>query len=363
VDGNAIIRAFASLELALPLEPTPPTTRRSALPRATTSVTLGDVAKLAGVSPMTVSRALNHPELVSPETLERVLQVIERTGYVPNLLAGGLASRRSRLVAAIVPSITNGIFVETVQALTDRLWQAGYQVMLGLSGYPATREDALLSAVLSRRPDAVCLTGINHSPESRKRLLAARIPIVETWDLTPTPLDMLVGFSHEKVGEAVARHLLDKGHRRFGLIWANDERATARRRGFMAELARSRIQDAETVTVAAPSTLALGRHSMATLLDRGARPQVVFCSSDTLAHGVLEEARSRHLDIPRDLAVMGFGGLEFTEHTSPPLSTVSIDRSAIGRLAAEVILARIAGESPREKVIDVGFRIVDRGTT
>jgi LacI family transcriptional regulator, gluconate utilization system Gnt-I transcriptional repressor len=337
--------------------------RQRASPRRTASVTLGDVAKLAGVSPMTVSRALNQPDLVTPETRGRIHQVIERTGYVPNLLAGGLASQRSRLVAAIVPSITNGIFVETVQALTDRLWQAGYQVMLGLSGYPATREDALLSAVLSRKPDAVCLTGINHSTETRKRLLAAHIPIVETWDLTPTPIDMLVGFSHERVGEAVARHMLEKGHRRFGLIWANDERAAARRRGFMAELARARVDDAETITVPAPSTLALGRQAMGTLLGRSARPQMVFCSSDTLAHGALEEARSRGLDVPGDVALMGFGGLEFTQYTWPPLSTVSVDRSAIGRIAAEVILARIAGESPSERVIDVGFRIVDRGTT
>jgi len=337
--------------------------RRRASSRATASVTLGDVAQLAGVSPMTVSRALNRPELVTPDTLERVHRVIERTGYVPNLLAGGLASSRSRLVAAIVPSITNGIFVETVQALTDRLWQAGYQLMLGLSGYPATREDALLSAVLSRRPDGVCLTGINHSPETRKRLLAARIPIVETWDLTPTPIDMLVGFSHEKVGEAVARHLLDKGHRRFGLISADDERASARRRGFVAELARAGLTDVETVVVPAPSTLALGRQAMGTMLDRRARPQVVFCGSDTLAHGVLEEARSRHIDVPGAIALMGFGGLEFTHHTSPPLSTVDVDRSAIGRLAAEVILARISGQSLSDKVIDVGFRIVDRGTT
>jgi LacI family transcriptional regulator, gluconate utilization system Gnt-I transcriptional repressor len=349
--------------MPVPRKPPPSSKRRRAASRVTASVTLGDVAKLAGVSPMTVSRALNHPELLTPDTLATVHQVIERTGYVPNLLAGGLASRRSRLVAAIVPSITNGIFVETVQALTDRLWQAGYQLMLGLSGYPAIREDALLSAVLSRRPDAVCLTGINHSPETRKRLLAARIPIVETWDLTPTPIDMLVGFSHEKVGEAVARHLLGKGYRRFGLIWANDERATARRRGFMTELARARVHEAQTITVAAPSTLALGRQSMAALLDQGPRPQVVFCSSDTLAHGVLEEARSRKLDVPRDVAVMGFGGLEFTQHTSPPLSTVAIDRAAIGRLAGDVILARIAGESLPDKIIDVGFRIVDRGTT
>src|SRR6186713_3466024 len=114
--------------------------------------------------------------MVTAETFAQVQQVIDRTGYVPNLLAGGLASKRSRLVAAIVPSITNGIFVEAVQAFTDRLWEAGYQVLLGLSGYPATREDALLAAVLSRRPDAIYLTGINHSPASRQRLVNARIP-------------------------------------------------------------------------------------------------------------------------------------------------------------------------------------------
>src|SRR3954468_4419394 len=109
--------------------------------RATGSVTLADVARIAGVSPITVSRVVNHPELVTADTLAQVQQVIERTGYVPNLLAGGLASKRTRLVAALVPSLTNSIFVDTIEALTDRLWQAGYQVLLGLSGYPAARED------------------------------------------------------------------------------------------------------------------------------------------------------------------------------------------------------------------------------
>ena len=218
----------------------PAKTRRStaASARSTGNVTLADVAMLAGVSPITVSRVVNRPELVTAETLEHVKKVIERTGYVPNLLAGGLASRRSRLVAAVVPSITNAIFVDSVQAFTDRLWEAGYQVLLGLSGYPATREEALLGAVLSRRPDAILLTGINHSLEVRQRLLAARIPIVEMWDMTPTPIDMLVGFSHEKVGEAVARHLLAKGHLRLGLVTADDERALARRRGFSNEIER-----------------------------------------------------------------------------------------------------------------------------
>jgi len=331
--------------------------------RSTGSVTLADVAKLAGVSPITVSRVVNRPELVTAETIAHVQQVIDRTGYVPNLLAGGLASKRTRLVAAIVPSITNAIFVEAIQALTDRLWEAGYQVLLGLSGYPPAREEALLAAVLSRRPDAIYLTGINHSPESRQRLQNAKIPIVETWDMTPTPIDMLVGFSHEKLGEAVARHLLARGHRRIGMIWTDDARAMARHRGFVSEMARNAITDVETISVPAPSTLTLGRQSLARLLDGGRRPTAVFCGSDLLAHGALEEARSRGLALPGELALIGFGGLEFTQHTFPALSTVSVDRAAIGRIAAELILARIDGVSPSSSTIDVGFEIVDRATT
>lgn len=347
----------------MPRKPSPQNPRKNSPSRATGSVTLADVAKLAGVSPITVSRVLNRPELVTAETIAHVQQMIARTGYVPNLLAGGLASRRTRLVAAIVPSITNAIFVETIQAFTDRMWEAGYQVLLGLSGYPPAREDALLAAVLSRRPDAICITGINHSPEARKRLLNAKIPIVETWDMTPTPIDMLVGFSHEKIGEAVARHLLAKGHRRFGMIWADDERALARRRGFLGEMEKARVQDIEIVEVPAPSTLTLGRQGLARLLGGPHRPSAVFCSSDLIAHGALEEARSRHLTMPDDLALIGFGDLEFTRHTFPALSTVRIDRAGIGRMAADLILARIEGKMPPARMVDVGFEIVDRGTT
>jgi len=331
--------------------------------RATGNVTLADVAKIAGVSAITVSRAVNRPELVTPATLAHVREVVERVGYVPNLLAGGLASKRTRLVAALVPSITNSIFVDAVQALTDRLWDAGYQVLLGLSGYPEAREDSLLAAVLSRRPDAIYLTGINRSAETRQRILRARIPVVETWDMTPTPIDTLVGFSHEDIGEAVARHLVAKGHRTFGMLWADDSRALARQRGFLYELRVQGVDDAQVVTVPAPSTLSLGRRGLAQLLERGARPTAVFCSSDLLAHGALEEARSRGLSVPRDLAVVGFGDLEFTSHTTPALSTVRVDRAAIGRQAAELILARIQGAAQAGTVVDVGFEIIDRGTT
>ncbi|WJH41145.1 LacI family transcriptional regulator [Aliirhizobium terrae] len=174
-------------------------------------VTLADIAKLAGVSPVTVSRAINTPALVKPRTLEAIEKVIARTGYVPNLLAGGLASRRTRLIAAIVPSVSSTIFAETIEGLNAELVSAGYQLLLGLSGYDPGRELELTRAILARRPDGIILTGITHLKETRAMLTGAGLPIVEIWDSTPSPLDTAVGFSHSAVGALVAEHLLIRG--------------------------------------------------------------------------------------------------------------------------------------------------------
>jgi LacI family gluconate utilization system Gnt-I transcriptional repressor len=325
-------------------------------------VTLDDVAKIAGVSAITVSRVVNRPELVARETVEHVQRAIARTGYVPNLLAGGLASRRSRLVAALVPTVANSIFIEMIQALTDTLWAARYQVVLGLAGY-SEREDALVTAILSRRPDALFVVGVSHSPESRRRILAARIPVVEAWDLTTAPLDMAVGFSHEKVGAAVADHLVARGYRRIATIWTDDERAMRRRAGFLAGLARHGLAEAGAHGVKPPTTLHVGRRGLAALLDRGVAFDAVACSSDAMAHGALCEAQARGLAVPDRLGIIGFGDLDFAADTVPALSTVRIDRTAIGRIAAESLLARIEGGAPRDKVIDVGFEVVARATT
>src|SRR5471032_2588899 len=193
--------------------------------RKSGGTTLRDVAKLAGVAPITASRALNTPNVVSDAILLRVREAVEQTGYVPNMLAGGLASRKSRLVAAVIPTISGNVFLEMVQSLTASLAAYGYQLMLGQSGYEDSREDELLEAIIGRRPDGVILTGTMRSPQGRQRLLTSGIPVVETWDLTPDPIDMLIGFSHEKVGEAVARYLHARGKRRVATLSANDQRS------------------------------------------------------------------------------------------------------------------------------------------
>lgn len=333
-------------------------------------VTLADVAKLAGVSAITVSRALNTPGTVSTHTLERVRTAVGQSGYVPNLVAGGLASNRSRLVAALVPTVAGPVFLETIQALTETLAEAGCQLMLGQTGYidaQSDREDALLDAIIGRRPAGIVLTGVMHSAQGRRRLIASGIPVVETWDLSDDPIDMMVGFSHEAVGIAVAEALFARGFRRPGIVTANDDRALRRRAGFDKRFAELGVLRIPACIVSAPSSLANGRAGFADLRRLHPDIDVVFCGSDVIAHGVITEAQASGLTVPQDIAVMGFGDLPFAAHTHPPLSTVHIDGTAIGRQAARFILDRADkrksdGVNSGPMVRDLGFAIVHRAS-
>lgn len=336
---------------------TPPPKRSR---RGSGAVTLHDVARLAGVAPITASRALKTPQQVSDDVRRKVADAVARTGYVPNLLAGGLASTRSRLVAAVVPTISGLVFLETVQALTEALAESGYQLMLGQAGYSGNREDALLEAIIGRRPDGIVLTGIMHSAQGRRRLLAAGIPVVETWDLTPTPIDMLVGFSHSEVGRAVALYLHARGRLRLGVVSGDDERACRRSEAFQATARTLGLADVPIVQVATPTTLQRGRDGLAELLARQPDVDAVFCSSDLLALGVLTEAGTRGLAVPQRLAVVGFGDLEFAAALEPALTTVHIKGAEIGRQAAQFIVDRAEGRDVAERVIDIGFSIVER---
>jgi LacI family gluconate utilization system Gnt-I transcriptional repressor len=328
--------------------------------RSTGAVTLHDVAKLAGVAPITASRALNTPGQVSEEVRQKVADAVQRTGYVPNRLAGSLASMRSRLVAAVVPTISGPVFLETIQSLTEALAERGYQLMLGQSGYAGSREDALLEAIIGRRPDGIVLTGIMHSAEGRRRLLACGIPVVETWDLTPTPIDMLVGFSHEEVGRSVAQLLHAKGKHKLAAVSGDDARALRRLDAYRATAQSLGLPPPAVAVVAAPTTLHSGRQALAELLRADPTIDAVFCSSDLLALGVLTEARVQGIQVPQQLAVVGFGNLEFAADMAPSLTTVGIKGAAIGRQAAHFIVERAEGREVAERVIDIGFTLIER---
>lgn len=321
--------------------------------------TLHDVAREAGVSLITASRALGNPRIVSEATIERVREAVRKTGYIPNLLAGGLKSRRSMTVAGLVPIISVPQFLPTVQALTEALDAQGYQLVLGQTGYDHAREDRLVDALLSRRPDGIVVTGLLRSEATREKLRRIGIPVVETWDMSERPVDMAVGFSHLKVGSAVAGFFLSRGWRRLGIATGDDQRALQRRDGFLAAAGA----DVPCATVPAPSNLALGRRALAELLQKEPKLEAVYCSSDGLAQGVLVEAAARGLRVPQDLAICGFGDADFAAHLRPSLTTVHVDGPEIGRRAAQLIVARCNGDTIAEPVVDLGFRIVEREST
>jgi len=333
--------------------------------RKSGGTTLRDVAKLAGVAPITASRALNTPNVVSDAILLRVREAVEQTGYVPNMLAGGLASRKSRLVAAVIPTISGNVFLEMVQSLTASLAASGYQLMLGQSGYEDSREDELLEAIIGRRPDGVILTGIMRSPQGRQRLLTSGIPVVETWDLTPDPIDMLIGFSHEKVGEAVARYLHARGKRRVATLSANDQRAMRRMKAFSdTAIALGMAAPGESAVpgwvVPAPTNVGLGRSGLRELLARHPDIDALFCSSDMVALGVLTEAQARGIAVPEQLAVVGLGDLSFSRDLQPALTTVRIDGARIGSTAARFIIERSQEREVSDSILDIGFSIIER---
>ncbi len=331
--------------------------------RSSGAITLRDVAKLAGVAPITASRVMNTPDQVSPEVRQRVLDAVQRTGYVPNRMAGGLASARSRLIAAVVPSTVMSVFRETIEALNSTLFDAGYQLMLGQSGYCADREELLLEAIIGRRPDGIFLTGIMGAGKGRTRLVASGIPVVETWDLTPTPIDMLVGFSHLDIGRAVAQFFVAKGRKRLALVTAEDERAARRAAAFAEAAEQAGLPPVHVVNVGAQRSLRSGRDALARLVDECPEADAVFCSSDLLAVGVATEARARQIAVPGRLAIMGFGDVPFVADMLPALSTVQINGAHIGRLAAQYLMDRAEGREVDPAVVQVDFSIVERDTT
>lgn len=326
-------------------------------------VTMAAVGRLAGVSQVTVSRALSHPDKVSPDTLRRIHDAIETTGFVPNALAGALASNRSNLITALIPSLTNIVYSSFMQTFSERLRGHGYQILLSETGFEPEAEEALIGTHLSRRPDAMLLTGIHHSAQARRQLLGAGIPVVEVWDLTANPIDMCVGFDHAQAGRAVAAFLRAGGHDRAATITAKDERGIRRQTAFADRFCKLTGQHVPDCNIGGPASIGAGRKALADLMDNpGFRAGAVFCSSDLLAHGVLIEARHRGLAVPGDLFVVGFGDQDFARDLEPALTTVRIDRLKLGHVAADALLQRIAEDRPDRAIVDLGFEIVRRAS-
>ncbi|MHA7685623.1 LacI family DNA-binding transcriptional regulator [Cupriavidus sp. PET2-C1] len=328
------------------------------------AVRMSDVARAAGVASVTVSRVINHPDTVAPATRELVQATIRQLGYVPDLTAGSLASARSKIVGAIVPTLSNAWFADTMDGLAAALAPQGYQLMLAQSSYHPREEAGLVDAFLGRRVDAIVLTGVSHERSVRDKLRRLGLPVVETWDLTDDPIDMAVGFSNAGVGAAVAQYLCERGHKRIGFIGADELRARKRLDGLQSRLAELGMAPAEVDLLPPPSTIDAGAQALTRLLERAPRIQAVFCSNDILGVGALLACRQHGWQVPGRIAVVGFSDLAIAAASYPTLTTVQVRPRELGRHAGEVLLRRLQGAARpgrrAQRVMDLGFRIVPR---
>ena len=325
---------------------------------------LVDVAKAAGVSMMTVTRVLRDPAKVAADTRARVERVLRKTGYTPDLVARGLASKRSGLIGAVVPLLTNSLIAEIMQGLSDTLAMDDLHLILGASGFSAPGEETLVRAFLSRRVDALYLTGVIHTRETVRMLKQAAIPVVEGGNLTERPIDMLVGYSNIDAGCTVTRYLLER-YGPVGYVGAHpqdNDRARDRRRGYELALRRARVKLDPALCVETSLDIDAGAAAMAALLARRPDVRAVFCSADAIAVGALFECQRQGLAIPDRIAVAGFDDMPLAGQVVPPLTTLRVPRYEIGRRAGEMIRARLARQPIEAAIVDCGFEFVARAS-
>jgi LacI family gluconate utilization system Gnt-I transcriptional repressor len=320
---------------------------------------LEDVARRAGVSTATVSRFINNPDVVAASTGERIRAAIDETGYIPNLLAGALASSRSRLVAVLIPHLANSIFNDTIEAMVEELNAGGTTVMLGLTGVHTDRAAELIRAAVSRRADAIISTGPVDAAIA-ELVRRSRIPFIQMWELPDEPVDIAVGFSHRDAGRDIARFLIARGYRRPHLVTASGSRARMRSDGFKAEWLAQGGEAPSEGFVEIPSSFGHARRIFAEIRRLELQPDVVVCGSDYLAQGLIVEAQASGVKVPEELAVIGFGNSSIAGEMRPTITTVDIDGARIAREAIAALGRRAKGDGDDERRIDVGFRLIAR---
>jgi LacI family transcriptional regulator, gluconate utilization system Gnt-I transcriptional repressor len=304
-------------------------------------VTLNTVAKQAGVSAITVSRYFNQPDSVSPERRERIAEVVAQLGYVPNLVAGGLASARGKIVAMVIPNISGPIFTNTIQGFSDTLSRHGYQLLLASSYFDVQQEESAVRAFLGWSPAALVLTSHFHSPATEKMIAEADIPVIETWDYQPHREPVQIGFSHYEVGVTAARYLHGKGYRRIAFVQNSapgDFSALERRDGYAATARELGLEPWVFAPDADRAPFEAGRQAMEALMNATPRPDAIIFANDNLAAGGSLAGQRAGLNIPEDCAVLGFGDYPFAEMLLPSLSTIKPPALEIGVLAATRVL-------------------------
>ena len=313
--------------------------------------TLRDVSDAAGVSEMTASRVLRNRGKVSESTREKVMGVARELGYMPNKIAGGLASSQVRLVAVIVPSLSNMVFPEVLTGINEVLENTEMQPVVGVTDYFPEKEERVLREMLAWRPSGIVIAGLEHSPNTRAMLEVAEVPVVEIMDTDGNPVDAMVGISHRRAGSVMARAILKSGYQRIGFLGTKmpmDHRARKRFEGVTETLAKHGIEIEDREFYSGGSTLAKGREMTAHILKRSPELDFLYFSNDMIGAGGLLHLLDSGIEVPGQVGLAAFNGLDLLEGFCVRLATMDSCRREIGWRAAQIIASRHA--TPREEI-------------
>ena len=333
--------------------------------RATGRITLADVAHLAGVSPITVSRALRGERAVGDDLTQRVKKAAQQLGYSPDPAARALASRHSDHVAMLIPMLSNNLFVDVLEAAQGALRAAGYQTLMGVTHYDTREEEQLLREQLQHRPAGVLLTGLDHSDMARELIAKSGVPCVHMMELAQSPEVYSVGFSQTDAAKTMTQHLLSRGKKRIAFAAAQlDPRTLQRLDGWRACLTAAGLHDPSLEWLnPAPSSMALGSQMFEQMLQADVGIDAVFFCNDDLAQGALLAAPRLSVAVPDRVAIAGFNDLTGSALMWPALTTIRTPRRDIGQSAAQMLLCLMKGEEVPAPHINVGYELIVRDST
>ena len=333
--------------------------------RTLSNGTLKAIAASGGISSATLSRVLNHPEMVRPTLRARAEKLLADAGYVPHGAARSLASRHSRTMGAVIPTVDSAFFAKLVDGLQQTIHQHGFQLLLASTNYSPSREAGEVRALIERGVDAMLLVGRSRHPDLYELLRSKGIPFVTTCHYDSSAPWPSLGWDNAAEAERVADYLLDIGHRKFGVIagiTTNNDRAADRLAGFSRALARRGIPLPAANIIEQPYTVPEARRAMAMLLRLPEPPTAVMCGNDILAYGALQECLWLNIRVPEEISITGFDNIEMAAHCRPGITTLHVPAFELGRRAANILLAANAGGGPPEHVC-IDLELIVRDTT
>lgn len=328
-------------------------------------ITLSDVARAAGVSSITVSRVLRDPEKVSPQLRAQILAIIEDMGYVPHFAARALASHHSGVIAVLVPSLSNYVFLSAMRGIEDRARSTDLRIQYANTHFDAAEEIRQLKLFLGQNPAGLIVIGVEEHEEVRRLLQKARCPVVQMMDISTPPVRLGIGIDHYAAAGRATRHLIERGYRRIAMLGGTrDVRSARRQQSYREVLEAEGLFDPQLILPALTHTsIGLGCQMLETLLAIAPDADAAFCQNDDIALGVLFECQRRGISVPERFGIVGFNDLDYARASFPAITSVRLPRYEIGFQAVDMVIKAMNGATMPAHVVDLGFSLMERETT